>query len=49
MALSSGSFFSLADDSMDKMEMARELAVILGLQSFPSKLRQMSPLVYTWG
>jgi len=45
MALSSGNFFSLAEESMERMEMAREVAVILGLQSFPKRLRQMSPFV----
>jgi hypothetical protein len=36
-----------ADDKIERMETAMDWAVMVGRQSFPSRERQMSPLVYT--
>lgn len=43
--LSCGIFFSLAEESMDRMDRASMEAVMFGRQSLPSKFRQMSPFV----
>ena len=45
LALSIGNDFDWADDKIERIETAMDCAVIVGLQSFPNKLKQMSPLV----
>ena len=39
--------FDCADDKIERIEAAIDCAVMMGLQSFPSNERQISPLVYT--